>query len=265
MSGLAETLTYDQAELKKRRAELRSLEKELSRQELALSTLQHQVRVFEEAYERRVGAPLRELDRLKADILELAARLDPRSETLRAEAESARRRVTESDPPCGEGNEPEPETPEAPPAFEPGEEVKKLFREAAKRFHPDLSTDPEECARRHDWMARLNQAYLELDGDRIQRLIDEWEAGRPGADAASLRIQLSRVLKQIGQVRHRLHQIGKNLEVLRRSDMARLMDYAEKARREGRDVLNDLAEETREKIGQLKTRVSLLASDCALL
>lgn len=43
------------------------------------------------------------------------------------------------------------------------EKVRKLFRELAKRFHPDLTADPEEKKWREKVMGKINMAYTKRD------------------------------------------------------------------------------------------------------
>ncbi len=267
MSTVTETATLDRTELERRRAELIALKQTLTEEELALSTLRHELRLFENAYNRTVGHRQEELDKLKSRILDFAAALD--ASTTRSNATDAAFGKTEEsfsfeDPPEEMEdlalNLDENET------FSPDESLKKLFRDAARKFHPDLTTDPEEREKRHDLMARLNEAYLEMDSDRIRELIDEGEQHFPDQEKShSVRQQLSRILKQTGQVRHRLLQIKKNLENLQQCDMARLREFCKQGELEGRNVLQEMADEADEKLNSLRTRVTRLASDCTIL
>jgi len=51
--------------------------------------------------------------------------------------------------------------------FTPSENLKKLYREVAKRVHPDLATEESERQRRHELMAEANRAYAEGDEARL--------------------------------------------------------------------------------------------------
>jgi curved DNA-binding protein CbpA len=53
------------------------------------------------------------------------------------------------------------------------EQVRKLFRELAKRFHPDLTADPEEKSWREEVMAKINQAYAKRDLQALQALAEQ--------------------------------------------------------------------------------------------
>ena len=65
--------------------------------------------------------------------------------------------------------------PKAPGPLPTGD-LKKLFREAAKRMHPDLA--PDEGTRRHAeaFMKRLNRAFAAGDAEAIADLVRQWES-----------------------------------------------------------------------------------------
>jgi hypothetical protein len=49
-----------------------------------------------------------------------------------------------------------------------------MYRELARRAHPDLVQDPVEKERRGAFIARVNDAYRRLDLYELQRLAEEW-------------------------------------------------------------------------------------------
>jgi hypothetical protein len=66
------------------------------------------------------------------------------------------------------------------PAATPDEEVspakvaQRMYRELARRAHPDLVQDPVEKERRGVFIARVNDAYRRQDMYELQRLAEEW-------------------------------------------------------------------------------------------
>jgi hypothetical protein len=78
-----------------------------------------------------VGALYAELDEWKARISELHARLDP-SPAAQAEAEEAREQARHT---YEDAHRASSETPD----FTPSPDLKRLFREVAKRIHPDFA------------------------------------------------------------------------------------------------------------------------------
>ena len=84
-----------------------------------------------------VGARYTELDQVKAQILELASGMYPRSDEFRAGAEPARERAQGS----AKATEDDDLDISEDEVFKPSENLKKLFRQVAKKIHPDLASD----------------------------------------------------------------------------------------------------------------------------
>ena len=142
----------DQKEIVRKKLELEELEQELAEKELDLSTARRDLNLFENSYQQKVGCKYAELDRLKASVLDMATRIHPDSKDFKSQAEAAREHAEQS------AHNWEVHQEEADMDLsEPSEELKKMFRDAAKKIHPDLTTDPEERERRHALMARLNR------------------------------------------------------------------------------------------------------------
>lgn len=259
MKSITRSQGPDQEEIVRKKQELEGLEQELAEKELDLTTTRRDLHVFEIRYQRKVGCQYAELDQLKVLILEMAMRIHPDSKNFQAQAEAAREQADHSTHNWEvHQEEAEVETPE------PSEELKKLFRDAAKKIHPDLTTDPEERKRRHSLMARLNQAYELGDHELVQAILDNWEAVNDW-DQLTPGKQLSRLLKQIGQVRHRFNQIHTELEQLTLSEMFRLKDHVENSEKQGEDVLTAMVRDVEEKIQNLRIRVKNLAVDTSQL
>jgi hypothetical protein len=52
--------------------------------------------------------------------------------------------------------------------------VQRLYRELARRAHPDFTQDPREKERRNAFITRVNDAYRRADLYELQRLAEEW-------------------------------------------------------------------------------------------
>jgi hypothetical protein len=57
---------------------------------------------------------------------------------------------------------------------DPAKAVQRLYRELARRAHPDLAQEPVEKERRNAFIARVNDAYRRADLYDLQRLAEEW-------------------------------------------------------------------------------------------
>jgi hypothetical protein len=259
MKSITLSQGLNQEEIVRKKLELEELEQQLAENELDLSTARRDLHLFENRYQRTVGCKYAELDWLKASVLEMATRIHPDSKDFRSQAEAAREQAEQSAHNWEVYQEAaDVELPE------PSEELKKLFRDAAKRIHPDLTTDPEERERRHALMARLNQAYELGDLEQVQAILNDWEVINDW-DQLTPGKQLSRLLKQIGQVRHRFNQIQTELEQLKLSEMFRLKDFVQNSEKQGEDVFTAMVVEVDEKIENLRIRVKNLAMDCSQL
>ena len=147
--------TPEERELAKKRFELTTLEEELAQRELALPTLQSELRAFEIRYLRIVGIHYAELDELEAQIVEAQARLSPQDTRLQEHASQARTQAQESAQTVGD----RPELGQ-PDTFQPSERLKKIYRDLAKRIHPDLTTDDHERARRQRLMTVVTKVLI---------------------------------------------------------------------------------------------------------
>src|SRR3954452_299118 len=139
------------------------------------ATLEAELAVFNADYTRVVVTVLVQLHDVEARLLTLVADRSGTREDQRA-ARAARTRAGETFSAM--------QAVPKPPGPVPPKELKKLFRDAAKRMHPDLADG--EDARRHAeaFMKRLNQAYRASDGEAIGDLLRQWETSPYAAPIA---------------------------------------------------------------------------------
>ena len=252
MSSVTQVLSPQAEELQAKRREMADLRRKLADKELELSTAKSELHLFERRYQTVVGPMYAELDQVKAQVLGLACKFYPKAENFREEAESVREQVDEEEYPATENPTKE---------FSPPEILKKLFRRLAKKIHPDLASSATERERRHDLMAKLNEAYDQLDEEAIRSILVEWEVEAPFETALELGEQLVRMVSQMAQVRKRLNEISDELEDLTLTEMFQLKQNIDSAEREGRDLLQEIADDIEEKIKNTKTRIRDLAYD----
>ncbi|MEK9628657.1 MAG: hypothetical protein VW455_06510 [Nitrospinota bacterium] len=254
MSSVVQILSPQAEELQAKRRELAQLRRDLADMELQLSTEKSELNLFEIRYQQVVGAKYAEMDIVKAQVLSLAAKLYPKAEVFSEQAETAREQAKEY-------SEKKEESTESKKEFNPPEDLKKLFRRVAKKIHPDLSSSVEERNKRTDLMAKLNQAYDKLDEEAIRSVLMEWEAEGFSEDHLELGEQLERAVQQLAQVRGRLNEISDELEELQLSEMFQLKNNIESAEKEGRDLLQEIADDIEEKINKTEARIRDLAHE----
>ena len=152
-SNITHTKTPEERELAAKKADLAALEIQLAQRELDFATLRVELHAFEQRYLRIVGVKFAEIDDLEAQIAEALNRRNPSDETTRRRAAEARTKATAS---AGVTSAIEDRTHAV--DFKPSEDLKRLYREIAKRVHPDLATDDDERAKRNKVMAEVNRA-----------------------------------------------------------------------------------------------------------
>jgi signal transduction histidine kinase len=156
------------------------------------------------------------------------------------------------------------EKPPAPPAEEPEiseqtkAELKALFRALAKRFHPDLVTDPEEKRWRVKVMAQVNEAYAAMDVAELQRL-----SAKPGRSEAPVQKTREQMLAELQHEIRRLDDVIRGLERtlqdLINSHTVQLMLEVTIAERSGQDLLGEMAADLRRKIADLEAEYARLS------
>ncbi len=236
--------------LVEKREQLATVRTTLAERESELAQMRAQLKAFEGRYLRQVGVLYAELDDLEARVAEQEASLYG-SDAARSRAAEARQQAQEThDAAFGEAREAE--------EFDPPPSLKTLFREVARRIHPDFARDDAEAQYFTLLMARANQAYSRGDIETLQRLLDdhlEINASIAGEGAAAELLRISR------QIRHAERDIA-NLDAERHSllgsEIAQLHVDAEAAAREHRDLVAELATSLREQIAEAQRRFDLV-------
>jgi hypothetical protein len=242
--------TPDQAVLLEKREQLAAVRTRLAECEAELAQLRAQLKAFESRYFRQIGTLYAELDDLEARIREREVDLYD-SDAARRRAEEARQRAQEShDAAFGEEDEAE--------EFDPPPSLKTLFRDVAKRIHPDFARDAAEQKHFTLLMARANQAYKRGDVETLQRLLDdhrEVDASITGEGAAA---ELLRVTRQIQHAERDIAVLDAERRTQLASDIAHLYLDAEGAALEHRELLTELATGLREQIAEAQRRFEFI-------
>jgi hypothetical protein len=244
---IVRTQTPEERELERKHAELAALEAELIPRELDLATLRAELADFERCYLQTVGVLYAELDEIEARIAEAEARRRPNDARAQDEAARARAQAAESSETVQSSAAPKPK---------PSEELKKLFREVAKRIHPDLATNDADRDRRQTLMAEANIAYENGDETRLGRILADWEANPDTVEGDGIGAELIRVIRKIAQIRKRLDDIDAVIQQLNTTQLCQLRGKADDAERQGRDLLTEMALQVEQQIVSAKARLA---------
>jgi len=254
MSGeIVRQLTPEEAELVRKREELASVRAVLAERELELIDLRAQLQSFEGLYLRQVGVLYAELDDWDARVAELEAALED-SPAARTRAEHARQRADGThEATHGEASKV--------PDFKPSAELKGLFRDAAKRIHPDFAKDDADRKRRTHFMAVVNEAYSRGDADALQRALDEYGEASEALPGEGIGAELVRIIRQIAAARKHVAAIEHELISLRASEIAKLRQDVESAEQQGRDLLAELAKGISEQVERARKEYEAMAKE----
>ena len=242
--------TPEEKELLHKRDQLSTLEDELSQRELDLATIKADLLVFEGRYLRIVGVKYAELDEIKAQIAEIMAQRNPVDKDAQEKATEARSQAEESAR-ATESRQDEKQQNH----FEPSDDLKKLYREAAKAVHPDLATDEKARIARQAMMIEVNLAYEKGDTERLRSILHQWENSPDSVEGEGTGAELIRIIRKIAQVEERLSAIDIAIAGLESSDLWLLREKVEDAEKEGRDMLAEMAISIESQIVEAKNRL----------
>ncbi len=218
----------EQAERPEARLEraVRAAEQALIEFEIAVETFRVEVENFSRLHHQKLGPMYARLDELDALIAEARAARSGDPEDLRR-AQEARAMVL---PMPGvdelfhswidsDGLSPEAaamlnnQAVQPPKRVRVGDAVRKLYRELARKAHPDLARDEAERQRREEFITRVNAAYGRGDEALLRELSEEWERGPvPAADELSESEELYARLDWLARRKELLTVVARDLE-----------------------------------------------------
>jgi chromosome segregation ATPase len=228
-----------------------------------------EINTFEFEFEARVGYLIDTLDALDKEIQRYTERIETiRNREVFGQAhiplDRQYQRTWEAPPRSAPTPPPQP----LDPASEA--EVKRLYRQLARRFHPDLAQDEADRARRTKKMAAINDAYAARSLVELVALSQEPDPFiDTGLDPGQTEIQMIQALEnELERCRQRHQEIEKELRSLRFRPSVELSLEVKAARRQGRDLLAEMAAELEQKIARktverdmLKTQFDQLGPD----
>lgn len=236
-------------QLARLRALLEQTQNELIEAEATLADRLAEVNAFEFEFEARVGYLLDQLDALEKEIQRYQERIEiARNRRIFGvpylSVETQYRRVWQARPASAPTPPPEP--------LRAADEalIKKLYRQLARRFHPDLALDEADRARRTRIMAAVNDAYAARSMAELVALAQEPDSTAQNF-AGQTEAQLVQVLEaELARCQERLYQIERELRHLSRRPSVELGLEVKLARRRGRDLLAEMAFEVERKIAR---------------
>src|SRR5262245_49487654 len=235
-SGLVLNQLSEEQALRKRREELAELESEVAERESELANLQSGLRAFEGRYLSVVGERYDEPAGIEKEIAK-AQGLEIGDEDSVS--------LADDEVGCGQNR------------FH-SDKLKKLYREVARKFHPDLSSCPEERQHRHQLMVEINRAYEAGAEDRLQEL-SEAGASLENVDiGGAISAEMILLARRVAEAKHRLAQIESDIEEVSTSEIYKLKLRVENAEAMGLDLFADLIAQVDRQIKKARNRLEHL-------
>ncbi len=244
-------LSPEEIELSKKKKVLDRLKDRLADREEEMTELRAELEQFEANYKMEVARFYAELDEIEAQIAEEEVKLVPDDEEIKKRAEELRRRAEESaaDAENADG---------CSQKWRPTVEAKKAYHNLARIIHPDLALDKEEKEKRHELMAKLNEAYSAGDQNKLNKLVEDFRDSPDLVRGDSIGDELVRAIRQIWQIKNRLKELREEKLKAELSELFTLHEKVEAEMREGRNLLKQMAERTKTHIKKSQRRLENL-------
>ncbi|CAL9500134.1 hypothetical protein SUDANB132_03420 [Streptomyces sp. enrichment culture] len=244
---------------------VRAAEQALIEFEIAVETFRVEVENFSRLHEQKLGPVYARLEELDARILEAkAARSDDPEDRRRADEARARllpipgveelmNGWMDADGLFPEATAMLTDQPVRPPQrVRPSEEARKLYRELARRAHPDLAQEDTERARREEFITRVNAAYARGSEAELRELAEEWARGPELKRLPSAGEELYARLEWLSRRKELLTLVAKELEESAIGSMLRL------APEDPDRLLEDIAGRLRAQVAEREAELAAL-------
>jgi hypothetical protein len=225
-------------ELSYRRRELAALRAVLAERDAHLANLRNQLNAFEGRYIRQVGVLYVQLDEWHERLAELKNPTKAPSADVTSRLESA---------PVADATK----RPASEPGDAPALDLKSLFREVAKRIHPDHARDALDERHRNHLMAQANAALLRGDAPLLHRMLHSHDLPIEAADS---RTELAHTQALLRHLQADLVALEAEIGALTQSEMADLQRRTAEAAQQGQDILAELAARVKGQIGNAMSR-----------
>lgn len=239
-AGLVPSRETETRVLQERREELLSLEAAIASEEPELVRLQSEILQFERVYLSVVGTRYDQLAEIEKEIARLQG-LD-----VSADDDEGDPAGSMADDPVGCGQN-----------RLHSDRLRKLYREVARKFHPDLVQCESERHHRHQLMVEANHAYEAGAEDRLNELLVAGETLENIGDRA-LSAEMIVLLRQIAESRGRLTAIGEERARIINSEIHKLMCRVQAAGALGENILSELVSQVDRQIRKATNRLEHL-------
>jgi DnaJ-class molecular chaperone len=135
---------------------------------------------------------------------------------------------------------------------------KRLYRELARKFHPDLADTAVERAYRTSMMAAVNNAYTNDNIEALYDLAGELEPDELAELAQIESLEVRKVRQQIMQCQQRQRRAQRRLQSLMQENTSRLWQKANELADGSEDWWNLVRRELEQAINRRQQEISAL-------
>lgn len=151
-----------------------------------------------------------------------------------------------------------PPPPPPPVTADTEQQIRALYRELAKRFHPDLAATEAERSWRTPRMAEVNAAYSARDLAALQRLASMKDEASPTQIIDSREALIASLRREIERLDELIEKLEAEFDELTNSPALQMKLDATMAKRAGRDLIGEAARELEREIEGLERELESL-------
>lgn len=255
-------MTNDAEKLTQLRLAVEVARRELIEAEAELADRRADIEAFEFEYEATVGVLLMQLELVDAELKDYLDRIQQRRNektfgTSFSSVEEQYRKTWRSAPTM-----PPPkkkvfvsENTEA--------QIKKLYRQLARRYHPDLAANEAERDFRTNMMTAVNDAYAARSLAELMALMSklEGEGQQEQSEKAGTGIDMIKALEEeLTRCQRRLLQINITMQSLYTHHLVELSTEVKFGKQQGRDILAEMATEIERQLARKTVERDMIKS-----
>lgn len=225
-------------------------------------SLKNELAVFEAEYHGRIGVLYVKLDELELAIKEYLKRIEllesgkvknlvDLEKEIEEQFKTDYQKIKEEKEEAEQYSEEYERVKEKPKLDEESEKrLKSLYRELAKKYHPDMARTPEDKEKFHKIMAEINQAYNDRDLKKMEELAIRLKYPEKIFVKESLEEEFERLMGESKKLDEIISDIENELDAIKNSDTYKFKMKVDEAKAEEKDLLKEMEDGLKTKINQ---------------